>query len=94
MKSYWTPRALSAVAGIYEYIARDNVTAANNLRDKIIGFVEETLATQPLIGRPGRVAGTREGIVHASYIIVYRVHNQQVEIITVRHVAQQWPRKF
>jgi toxin ParE1/3/4 len=53
-----------------------------------------TLADFPGIGRPGRVAGTRELIVHKNYIVPYRVRGQHVDIITVQHVAKRWPALF
>lgn len=94
MKTHWTGRSVTALTNIHEYIAKDNLTAANSLRDKFVFFVDTTLATHPLIGRPGRVADTREKIIHSSYIIVYRVKGELVEILTVRHVAQKWPVGF
>lgn len=94
MRIRWTRRAVSAVAGIHGHIAEDNLDAANLLRDRILDFVKETLATHPAIGRPGRVEGTRESVVHPSYIVVYRVGSETVDILTVRHVAQKWPRQF
>ena len=68
--------------------------AAQVLRDRALSFVETTLVAHPLIGRPGRVDGTRESVIHPSYIIVYRVTAEVVEILTVRHVAQKWPDQF
>jgi plasmid stabilization system protein ParE len=50
----------------------------------------EMLVEFPAIGRPGRVAGTRELIVHENYIVPYRVRGQHVDIITVQHVAKRW----
>ncbi len=94
MKIRWTGRALAAVANLHEYIAKDNPSAADQMRDRVLGFVETKLADHPSIGRPGRVDGTRESVVHPSYIIVYRVKAQTVEILTVRHVAQKWPDQF
>lgn len=53
-----------------------------------------TLATFPGIGRPGRVAGTRELVVHENYIVPYRIRGANVDIITVQHVAKRWPVEF
>jgi toxin ParE1/3/4 len=46
----------------------------------------------PGIGRPGRVAGTRELVTAGTpYIVPYRVAGDAVQIITVLHGAQNWP---
>lgn len=94
MKIAWTSRAITALTAIHEYIAKDNLTAANALQDDVVFFVESTLAEHPLIGRPGRVGATREKVIRSSYIVVYRVNGEQIEILTVRHVAQKWPSGF
>jgi toxin ParE1/3/4 len=46
-------------------------------------------ATLPGIGRPGEVQGTRE-LVSAPYVIVYRSTEEIVEILHIRHGAQDW----
>ena len=94
MKSRWTKRALTALTNIHGHIAADNSPAADVLRDRALSFVETTLVAHPAIGRPGRVEGTRESVIHPSYIIVYRVTGEVVEILTVRPVAQKWPDQF
>ena len=55
----------------------------------------EHLAMSPGLGRPGRVAGTRELVVSGiPYIVPYRVKGEVVQIITVLHGAQKWPERF
>jgi toxin ParE1/3/4 len=47
-----------------------------------------------MIGRQGRVGGTRELVVQGTpYIVVYRVHDD-VEILAVVHGARKWPESF
>jgi plasmid stabilization system protein ParE len=29
-----------------------------------------------------------------SYIVAYRIHNEEVHVLTVMHGAQRWPRSF
>jgi len=94
MRPRWTPRALAALARIHGHIAADNPTAADVLRDRAVAYVETMLMAYPLIGRPGRIGGTRESVIHPSYILVYRVTADGVEILTLRHVAQKWPRQI
>jgi len=57
-----------------------------------IRAVVQRLATTPALGRPGRVAGTRELVVPGTpYIVPYRITGDIVQIITVLHSAQRWP---
>ncbi len=94
MTPRWTRAALADLTAIHAHVAADNLEAANTLRDRAIGFVEDTLAARPGIGRPGRVDGTRESVIHPNYILVYRVKSETVEILAVRHVARRWPTSF
>jgi toxin ParE1/3/4 len=76
---------------IYERIADQDPAAARRIVARIRASVEQ-LTTMPGIGRPGRVAGTRElVIVGTPYIVPYRVEGDAVQIITVLHGAQKWP---
>jgi toxin ParE1/3/4 len=94
MKVRWTPRALRALTDIHAHIAADNPAAADAMRDRALDHVETKLLFHPMIGRPGRVDGTRESVIHPSYILVYRVTGEVIDILTVRHVAREWPRRF
>jgi toxin ParE1/3/4 len=52
----------------------------------------ELLQTQPEMGRPGRVLGTRELVVpDTPYVIPYR---DRLERIAVFHGRQKWPAKL
>jgi plasmid stabilization system protein ParE len=44
------------------------------------------------MGRPRRVAGTRElALAPLPFIVVYRVKEDRVEIARILHGAQRWP---
>lgn len=64
--------------------------AAIRLADAIEACAER-LPDHPFLYRPGRVAGTREAVVHPNYILVYRVTASAVEVVSVVHARQQYP---
>lgn len=90
MRLVWTNRAKRDLGEIAAHIWRDNPAAAKKIRNRI-----ETLAvyltSQPLMGRIGAIAGTREAIPHPSYRVVYQVTGEAVFILRVVHTARQWP---
>ena len=75
------------------YIARDNPNAANRIAGALLEAVER-LAELPNLGRPGRVAGTRELVVPGTpYVIPYRLRGDRLEVIAVFHARQKWPKQ-
>ena len=89
----WSPRAIEHLAHLRSYIARDNPKAANRVATALINVVER-LAELPNLGRPGRVAGTRELVVQGTpYVIPYRVRGDRLEVIAVFHGRQKWPKR-
>ena len=54
-----------------------------------------TLEDLPLIGKPGRIAGTRELVVPATpYVVAYRIEDEVIQILAIMHGAQRWPKSF
>lgn len=51
----------------------------------------QLLVDNPKIGRNGRLPGTRELVVHASYLLVYDLTPTTVRILRVMHTARAWP---
>ena len=91
MTIVWSPRATKHLAHLRAYIARDNPTAANRIASALLEAVER-LAELPNLGRPGRVAGTRELVVPGTrYVIPYRLRADRLEVIAVFHARQTWP---
>jgi addiction module RelE/StbE family toxin len=87
----WTLRALRRLDEIGAYIEQDNTDAAARVVARIVTAVD-MLAELPATGRVGRIKGTREVVLaDIPYIIPYRV-GRDIEIITVMHAHQKWPK--
>ncbi len=87
---YWTLEAIQDRQQIYDRIEADNPAAAIDL-DELFERKSAPLAMHPALGRPGRVIGTRELIIHRNYILIYDVADDDVRILRVLHARRQWP---
>lgn len=91
MYVFWTPRARAERAAAIDYIAQENPLAALDQLDEI-ELQTNLLATQPKMGRVGRIKGTRELVISRTpFIAVYRIEGQRIEILRFLHGAQKWP---
>lgn len=86
----WSSAARADLLAIVDYISDDNPDAAQRLKDDIVTKAAQ-LPARPALYRPGRIAGTREMVVRANYIIVYAADALAVRILRILHAAQQWP---
>ena len=94
MTVIWSPRAIEHLTHLRSYIAGDNPKVANRIAGTLLDAVER-LAELPNLGRPGRVAGTRELVVPGTpYVIAYRLRSDRIEVIAVFHSRQKWPRRL
>ena len=85
----WTDDATRNLLEIADYIAPRNFAAAQRLI-AAIRHAAETLPDHPYLYRPGRVAGTREAVIHPNYILVYQV-TATIEILAILHARQRYP---
>jgi toxin ParE1/3/4 len=97
MRVRWTDPAQTDFLEILGYIARDNPAAAERVGRRLL-LALDALAVQPRLGRPGRIAGTRELVIpRLPYIAVYRIlesppaGTSQIELLRVLHGARRWP---
>ncbi|NYT76111.1 type II toxin-antitoxin system RelE/ParE family toxin [Alcaligenaceae bacterium] len=90
MKLVWTKHAHADRRRIREYIARHAPAAAMTL-DHRFSKTASLLLNHPYLGRPGRVSGTRELVVHQNYILVYDLGSDVVRVLRVLHAALHWP---
>ena len=91
MEIVWTRQALQTLESIADYIAEENPVAAYEVTEAIREAVTP-LADFPEMGRPGRIAGTRElSVSRLSYILIYRLLDEVIEILEVFHTSRRFP---
>lgn len=89
MRVEWLEKALNNLEDEANYIALENLKAADDFSDAIFASVDR-LAQFPSIGREGRVKHTREWAVpNWSYLIPYRVRGDRLQILGVFHTRQR-----
>jgi addiction module RelE/StbE family toxin len=86
-----TASAERDIESLVLYVQRHDEAAAERVR-LAIARAAAGLGAFPLLGRPGRVAGTRERpLSRYPYVLVYRIYGEQVFVLRVLHQRQQWP---
>lgn len=91
MRLVWGAAAWIDLMEILGYITDRDAALADSLGQGIRGCVEG-LADHPYAYPAGRVAGTREALVHPNYGFTYRTGKDTVEILSVTHTCRQFPR--
>jgi toxin ParE1/3/4 len=91
MQVRWLRKALRNLEQAHAHIAKDDPEAAIQTVLKIQAVVNR-LAQFPLMGRVGRVEGTRElMIVNTPYFVIYGLKENTVEILRVLHTSRRYP---
>lgn len=94
MKIVWSRRAIRHLVALREYIAKDSDQKAALVASRILVAVD-LLQSQPEMGRPGRLPGTRELLIpETPFIIPYRIRRERLELLAVFHGGQRWPEKL
>jgi toxin ParE1/3/4 len=92
MRVRWTESAASDLTRICDYILEH--ASSNLARRAGLSIFERVgaLAEFPEQGRLGSRSGTRELILTAlTYLAVYRIRGDKIEILRILHGAQNWP---
>lgn len=90
MRIVWSPKAIRQLVALRDYIAEDSPQNAALVARRILAAVN-LVGTRPDLGRPGRVAGTRELVVpDTPYVVPYRVRAGRLELLAVFHGRQKW----
>lgn len=92
MKIRWSKTGVRTRFAQLDYIARESTAAAIRLDEEIERQID-LLLDHPLMGRSGRVPGTREMVISRTpFIAIYKVTRTHIEVLRVLHGAQRWPR--
>jgi toxin ParE1/3/4 len=92
MRVIWSPLAVDRLSEIAEYIAQDNLAAAENWIEAIFAKVGQL----KLFPESGRIVPEinnqkiRE-LLYKNYRILYRIEDKQISLLTVRHGRQILP---
>ena len=90
----WSHFAIADRKEIFQHIVIDSPKNAALVDERIESQVSR-LAQLPNMGRPGRVAGTRELVIQRTpFIVGYTVKDNVVWILRILRGAKQWPVKI
>lgn len=92
MKVHWTQTALSHLLTIYEYVAQNSSVYAQRMVDRLTRRSEQ-IAMFPYSGRvvPEYKAPDIREVFEKSYRIIYRIKEDQIDVLAVIHSAQLLP---
>ena len=91
MKLQLTPRAVSNLRDIADYLQSRNPAAAERVADAIRGSLDLLLIV-PSAGRPQRTEGVRKLVVRRyPYLVYYTVNelDEEVVVLSIRHSSQR-----
>src|SRR5438128_7396745 len=87
----WTRPAIKDLCDAYDYIHEERPSAARRVIERLEKSLQ-ALSRHPYLGRPGRVAGTREHVIPGTpFIIPYWVQHETIELLALIHTSRRWP---
>lgn len=94
MKIFWSPLAVERLENIFEYISKDDSTAAQKMVERIFKKVE-SLSKYPERGRKVPEANREEirEVFESEYRIIYRIEPKRIFILSIRNFKQLLPNK-
>jgi plasmid stabilization system protein ParE len=94
VKIFWSPLAVERLEYIYDFISKENASAAQKMINKIFKRVE-SLSKYPERGRKVPEANRKEirEVFEDEYRIIYRVEPKKIFILTIRNFKQLLPGK-
>jgi toxin ParE1/3/4 len=90
----WLRNALRSMDDEADFIAAEDAHSARLVVERVLSAVA-MLESQPNLGRPGRIPGTRELVVlNTRYLVPYRVRGDVVEVLRVFHTSRRLPKRW
>lgn len=92
MKIIWSPTSPRKINEIVDFISADNIDAAWALVKEIESRVRN-LKKHPRSGRMAPALNhemVRELTIRGNYVVVYEIQGECIEILTIRHVKQDF----
>jgi addiction module RelE/StbE family toxin len=92
VRVHWTNTAIDHLLSIYEYVSHDSDVYADRLMDRLTRRSQQ-IGTFPRSGRsvPEYEAPDIREVIEGSYRIIYRIKEEQIDVLAVMHSAQQLP---
>lgn len=92
MNISFSPQAEADLQNVFDYISDYSEARATEYIARILQAIR-ILEHFPLLGRVGRVEGTREWPLSGMpYLAIYRIKSQtELEILTIKHGRQKYP---
>jgi toxin ParE1/3/4 len=82
--------AESDVVAIWEYIARDNLAAADRTIDRFTAAFERAAQFPEAGQRYDHPKGEFRIVIVSPYLVFYRITGDEVDIVRVLHGARKW----
>jgi toxin ParE1/3/4 len=92
MNVQWTNNAIRHLANIFEYISLNSPTYAKGMVDRVTRRSSQ-IADNPQSGRmvPEYQAHDIRELIEKPYRIIYRIKQDQIDVLAVIHSAQLMP---
>lgn len=92
---FFSPIAAADVQELYDFVSSEDATAA----DRLLGEIETSCASlgrHPRLGvaRDDIMPGIRLIVVHHTYVVFYRIRNDEIEVVRVVHGKRDFSKLF
>lgn len=87
---FLSSRADTDMLAVWEYIAQDNLTAADRMIDRFTAAFERIAQFPESGARYEHPKGELRRVVVSPYLVFYQISGGEVNIVRVLHSARRW----